>query len=272
MPSSVWRSIRISGQSVMVAMRAVTGRFSLRTTGRALMLLKVSDSDRMRALPGKPAGSSETASHSDVNSLPGILSASGDAAWHDRRHRHRQRILDAAYGLFWRQGFVRVSMDQIADRAKVTKRTLYQHFRSKDDLIAAALAHSSELALERLEQFRPAGEPRCDDRFLFRAARGLGGETAMVRRRFHARRGRTRGPARSSGPRNRAPPQGGGGSLVCGPARDSEGVVTARAGARDHAADGRRDDADAHSRRPRLCGRRGAGGEAACAGELNAPK
>jgi AcrR family transcriptional regulator len=66
----------------------------------------------------------------------------------------RQKILDAAYGLFWRQGFVRVSMDQIAGSANVTKRTLYQHFRSKDDLIAEALAHSSELALARLEQFR----------------------------------------------------------------------------------------------------------------------
>ncbi len=65
-----------------------------------------------------------------------------------------QRILDAAYGLFWRQGFVRVSMDQIAEGAKVTKRTLYQHFRSKDDLIAAALARSSELALARLQQFQ----------------------------------------------------------------------------------------------------------------------
>jgi AcrR family transcriptional regulator len=63
------------------------------------------------------------------------------------------RILDAAYGLFWRQGFLRVSMDQIAERANVTKRTLYQHFRSKDDLIAAALARSSDLAMERLERF-----------------------------------------------------------------------------------------------------------------------
>src|SRR5436190_16892323 len=62
----------------------------------------------------------------------------------------RTQILDAAYGLFWRQGFLRVSMDEIAARADVTKRTLYQHFRSKDDLIAAALAQSSELALERL--------------------------------------------------------------------------------------------------------------------------
>lgn len=66
----------------------------------------------------------------------------------------RQRILDAAYGLFWRQGFLRVSMDEIAAQAKITKRALYQHFRSKDDLMAAALAHSSELAIQRLQTFR----------------------------------------------------------------------------------------------------------------------
>ncbi len=70
-----------------------------------------------------------------------------------REVTHR-RILDAAYGLFWRQGFLRVSMDEIAARAKITKRTLYQHFRSKDDLIAAALAHCSELAMQRLQGFR----------------------------------------------------------------------------------------------------------------------
>jgi AcrR family transcriptional regulator len=65
----------------------------------------------------------------------------------------RQRILNGAYGLFWRQGFVRVSMDEIAARAGITKRALYRHFRSKDDLIAAALAHSSEFALERMRAF-----------------------------------------------------------------------------------------------------------------------
>jgi AcrR family transcriptional regulator len=66
----------------------------------------------------------------------------------------RRRILDAAYGLFWRQGFVRVAMDDIATRANVTKRTLYHHFSSKDDLIKSALAHSSEFALSRLRQFK----------------------------------------------------------------------------------------------------------------------
>ena len=78
----------------------------------------------------------------------------------------RQRILDAAYGLFWRQGFLRVSMDEIAARAKITKRALYQHFRSKDDLIAAALAHSSELAIQRLQTFqRPAKAGELIDTF-----------------------------------------------------------------------------------------------------------
>jgi len=83
------------------------------------------------------------------------------------RMQTRQRIVDAAYGLFWRQGFLRVSMDEIAARAGITKRALYQHFPSKDDLIKAALAHSSELALQRLQQFnRPAnGEALIDSFF-----------------------------------------------------------------------------------------------------------
>lgn len=65
----------------------------------------------------------------------------------------RLRILDAAYGLFWRQGFLKVTMDEIAVRAGITKRALYQHFDSKDALMAATLAYSSELALKRLRQF-----------------------------------------------------------------------------------------------------------------------
>jgi len=48
-------------------------------------------------------------------------------------------------------------MDEIAARAGITKRALYQHFRSKDALMAATLAYSSELALKRLKQLhRPA--------------------------------------------------------------------------------------------------------------------
>jgi AcrR family transcriptional regulator len=51
----------------------------------------------------------------------------------------RERIVAAASRLFYDEGIGRVSMDAVAEKAGVTKRTLYYHFRSKDDLIAAYL-------------------------------------------------------------------------------------------------------------------------------------
>ena len=58
----------------------------------------------------------------------------------------RQTILDAAYSLFRRKGFTRVSMDEIAARASVTKRTLYYHFANKDRLLAEVLEAQHALA------------------------------------------------------------------------------------------------------------------------------
>ena len=68
-----------------------------------------------------------------------------------RKVETRRRIIDAAYELFWRSGFTRTSVDGIAERAEVTKRTIYQYFRSKDDLLAAVLLRYGELAAERLK-------------------------------------------------------------------------------------------------------------------------
>jgi AcrR family transcriptional regulator len=62
----------------------------------------------------------------------------------------QRRIIEAAYFLFYRHGFARVSLDMVAQRAKLTKRTVYLHFRSKDDLLAAALERYSELDAQRL--------------------------------------------------------------------------------------------------------------------------
>ena len=47
------------------------------------------------------------------------------------------RILSAAYRLFYKQGFSRVSVDAIADLAGVTKRTIYYHFDSKDEIVTS---------------------------------------------------------------------------------------------------------------------------------------
>jgi AcrR family transcriptional regulator len=65
----------------------------------------------------------------------------------------RKRILDAAYKLFRRQGYSRVSIDEIASSAKITKKTLYYHFESKDALLASVLETQSELALAAFRTF-----------------------------------------------------------------------------------------------------------------------
>lgn len=51
----------------------------------------------------------------------------------------RERILSAASKLFYGEGIRSVSVDAVAAKAGVTKRTLYYHFKSKDDLVAAYL-------------------------------------------------------------------------------------------------------------------------------------
>jgi AcrR family transcriptional regulator len=58
-----------------------------------------------------------------------------------RRHAlaTRGRIVEAASRLFYRAGIGAVSVDAIAEKAGITKRTLYNHFRSKDQLITAYL-------------------------------------------------------------------------------------------------------------------------------------
>jgi AcrR family transcriptional regulator len=64
----------------------------------------------------------------------------------------RQTVIDAAYECFWRTGYNRTSLDTIAARAGVTKRTLYSYFRSKDDLLAAVMSHHNGLASQRLKR------------------------------------------------------------------------------------------------------------------------
>ncbi|WP_114952223.1 TetR/AcrR family transcriptional regulator [Sphingosinicella terrae] len=63
----------------------------------------------------------------------------------------RDEILIAADDLFYSEGLSAVSMDRIAARAGVTKKTLYYHFRSKDDLMGAYLEARRAPVLERYQ-------------------------------------------------------------------------------------------------------------------------
>ncbi len=77
------------------------------------------------------------------------------------------QILNAAQAVFAQKGFHQARMEDIADRAEVSKGTLYLYFKSKDDLIVrlldrlfqrelrdlADLQYASGTASERLWQF-----------------------------------------------------------------------------------------------------------------------
>ncbi|RDS78887.1 TetR/AcrR family transcriptional regulator [Dyella monticola] len=51
----------------------------------------------------------------------------------------RERILECASNLFYRQGVRAVGVDLVVAEAGVAKTSLYRHFRTKDDLIVAFL-------------------------------------------------------------------------------------------------------------------------------------
>ena len=65
-----------------------------------------------------------------------------------RGERIRERITVAAFRLFRQKGFLRSGVDEIAAAAGVTKRTLYAHFGSKDELLAQVMAAQAQLALD----------------------------------------------------------------------------------------------------------------------------
>ncbi len=68
----------------------------------------------------------------------------------NRRTAH-EALLGATGELTYAQGITATGVDAIASSAGVTKRTLYQHFGSKDALVAESLSSRSERSLPALE-------------------------------------------------------------------------------------------------------------------------
>jgi TetR/AcrR family transcriptional regulator of autoinduction and epiphytic fitness len=65
--------------------------------------------------------------------------------------RKRAAILDAAVAEFRQSGYAATSMDRVAASAGVSKRTVYNHFPSKEDLFAQILEQMWQRSLEGLD-------------------------------------------------------------------------------------------------------------------------
>lgn len=84
---------------------------------------------------------------------PSGRAPSGDGR-HARSERSRQAMVEALLGLL-REGNVRPSSAQIAERAGVTQRTLFNQFGDMDSLVAAVSAHVAQRAASLLPEIVP---------------------------------------------------------------------------------------------------------------------
>ena len=64
----------------------------------------------------------------------------------------RQRLLETARALFYREGIRAIGVDTIVERSGVGKATLYRHFPTKDDLIAAYIEEEDHAHLQWFDE------------------------------------------------------------------------------------------------------------------------
>ena len=75
---------------------------------------------------------------------------------------NEEKILDAALEVFSVFGFRGATIDQIADKAGMSKPNLLYYFRRKHDIYVAVLTRTLEMWLEPFEKIRADGDPQTE--------------------------------------------------------------------------------------------------------------
>jgi AcrR family transcriptional regulator len=89
----------------------------------------------------------------------------------------RQRILDAAAELFYREGINATGVERLAAESSVSKRTLYQHFPSKTAVVEEYLRSIEQHVADSVQPSADAGDQTPRERLLavFEAPTARGG-------------------------------------------------------------------------------------------------
>lgn len=61
-----------------------------------------------------------------------------------RRTNTRERLIETAAGLFWRQGYAQTGVNEIMQEAGTTSGSFYHFFPAKEDLLVAVVEHVGE--------------------------------------------------------------------------------------------------------------------------------
>lgn len=79
-----------------------------------------------------------------------------------KKAESRRRILESARDVFFRDGFMRANLDEMAEKAGVAKGTLYRYFESKADLYVAVLTNNQAIFYEQMRGASTTGETAVD--------------------------------------------------------------------------------------------------------------
>ena len=66
--------------------------------------------------------------------------------------RKQQDVVQTAKDLFWKHGVSRVTMQEISDKAEVSKMTLYKYYSNKKELALEVLKNEVGMAFSKFEQ------------------------------------------------------------------------------------------------------------------------
>ena len=77
-------------------------------------------------------------------------------AWQEtHKEQSKDRILQSAAMLFTHHGFEKISIDQVMQKAELTRGAFYSHFNSKSDLYAQAIRKAATIAYKRKPESCP---------------------------------------------------------------------------------------------------------------------
>lgn len=80
----------------------------------------------------------------------------------DVSDERKSQIIDASIDVFAKRGFQNTRMDDIANKAKLAKGTLYLYFKNKDEIIQHVLASMVENELTEIKNLQHADLPAKD--------------------------------------------------------------------------------------------------------------
>lgn len=66
----------------------------------------------------------------------------------------KERIVENASKLFIRYGIKSITMDEVADSQGISKRTLYEHFTNKQELLKECIDYNYQLSIEQRDELK----------------------------------------------------------------------------------------------------------------------